>query len=44
MKGQPEWYDGNTSYEIMRRYGEKSRELEEYLKTGRIPDLSHNHR
>ena len=39
MNYVPEWYNPEMSYEIMKRYGDHSKELEEYLKTGRVPKL-----
>lgn len=33
MKGTPESYDPNRSYGIMIKYGDRSKELQEYLTT-----------
>jgi len=32
----PLWYSPKISYELMQKYGDKSKELENYLKHGKI--------
>jgi len=31
----PDWYNPEISYQIMQQYGDKSKELKEYLTTGK---------
>ena len=35
----PEWYDPKISYSIMKKYGDKSPELKNYLKNGIVPEM-----
>lgn len=39
-RGTPEWYDGEYSYFLMLKYGDDSKELEEYLKNGTKKEIS----
>jgi len=35
----PEWYNPEISYAIMLIYGDKSKELERYMKTGKYDEI-----
>lgn len=38
MKGTPDWYNPEISYNILLRHGSKSKQFENYLKKGKVPN------